>query len=134
LQALGFDEWRFADLKKILDDEGIDLPLEPVRQGFKTMAPFVDAFEAAVVNREILHDGNAVLSYCVAMAVVETDPAGNRKLSKKRSRPGIDGAVRLPTALGLHAIWLAEPPENAFLHDVVRAALGDLDPLFGVVA
>ena len=38
VQAIGYDDWRFADLAKILSDEGIELPLKPVRQGFKTMA------------------------------------------------------------------------------------------------
>ena len=32
-----------------------------------------------------------------------TDPAGNRKLDKARSRERIDGAVALVMAIGLHA-------------------------------
>jgi phage terminase large subunit-like protein len=103
LQALGFDEWRFADLQKILVDEGLDhLPLKPMRQGFKTMGPCVDALEGAVVDRKILHD-NPLLTYCISNVVAEIDPAGNRKLSKKRSRSRIDSAVCLAMALGLHA-------------------------------
>jgi phage terminase large subunit-like protein len=103
LQAVGYDDWRFADLEKILHDEGLDhLPLRPMRQGFKTMGPCVDALEGAVVDRKIVHD-NALLTYCVSNVVAELDAAGNRKLSKKRSRSRIDGAVCLAMALGLRA-------------------------------
>jgi phage terminase large subunit-like protein len=103
LQALGYDEWRFADLLKILEDEGIVLPLKPMRQGFKTMGPCVDALESAVVDRKILHGHHPTLTMCIANAVVDTDPTGSRKLSKKRSRSRIDGAVCLAMALGLRA-------------------------------
>jgi phage terminase large subunit-like protein len=103
LQALGFDEWRFADLAKILHDEGIDLPLKSMRQGFKTMAGCVDALEGAVVDRKILHGNNPVLTMCIANAVAVMNPAGDRKLDKARSRSRIDGAVCLAMALGLQA-------------------------------
>jgi phage terminase large subunit-like protein len=103
LQLLGYDEWRFADLAKLLFDEGIELPLRPTRQGTKTMAPTVDALEDAVVDCEIVHDGNPVLTMCIANAVAYTDSSGGRKLDKKRSRSRIDGAVCLAMALGLHA-------------------------------
>jgi phage terminase large subunit-like protein len=103
LQALGYDEWRFSDLQKLLFDEGIDLPLRPVRQGTKTMAPMVDALEDAVVDCEIVHDGNPVLTMNIANAVAYTDSSGGRKLDKKRSRSRIDGAVCLAMALGLRA-------------------------------
>jgi phage terminase large subunit-like protein len=103
LRALGFDEWRFADLQTILDAEGIVLPLRKMRQGFKTMAPCVDAMEAAILDRKIRHDGNPVLKMCIANAVAAQDPAGNRKLDKARSRSRIDGAVCLAMALGIRA-------------------------------
>jgi phage terminase large subunit-like protein len=102
LQALGFDEWRFSDLQKILTDESIEVPLRPVRQGFKTMAGMVDALESAVVDQEIVHN-HQILTMCIANAAVERDAAGGRKLSKKRSRSRIDLAVCLAMALGLKA-------------------------------
>ena len=84
LKALAYDEWRFADLQKILDDEGIVLPLKKMRQGFKTMTACVDALEVNVLNRSIRHDENPVLTMCIANAVVVMDAAGNRKLDKAR--------------------------------------------------
>jgi phage terminase large subunit-like protein len=103
VRAIGFDDWRFADLAKLLSDEGIDLPLKPMRQGFRTMGPCVDALEGAVVDRKIRHGNNPVLTMCIANAVAAMDPTGSRKLDKARSRSRIDGAVCLAMALGLHA-------------------------------
>ena len=64
--------------QKILADEGIVLPLKPMRQGFKTMARCVDALERAVVDRKIVHGNNPLLTMCIANAMVETDPTGDR--------------------------------------------------------
>jgi len=121
LRALAYDEWRFADLQKILDDEGLDLPLRKMRQGFKTMGPCVDALEAAVVDRKIMHDRNPVLTMCIANAAVTMDPAGNRKIDKARSRARVDGAVCLAMALGIHAIEPA-PLVHDFSVDLIAMA------------
>ena len=110
LQGVAFDEWRFADLEKILIDEGIVLPLRKTRQGFRTMGPCVDALERAVVDRLITHPSNPVLTMCIANSAVERDASGNRKLSKKRSRARIDLAVCLAMALGLKATEPAARP------------------------
>ena len=109
LKALAYDEWRFADLQKILDDEGIVLPLRKMRQGFKTMTACVDALEVNVLNRTIRHDENPVLTMCIANAVVVMDAAANRKLDKARSRARIDGAVCLAMSLGVRATEPAAP-------------------------
>ena len=101
LVGLAYDRWRIEEFKKSLNDEGVDLPLEPYGQGFKDMAPALDAVEAAVVNRALRHGGHAVLTWCASNAVVEIDPAGNRKLTKEKSRGRIDGMVALAMAMGL---------------------------------
>jgi hypothetical protein len=53
---------------------GIVLPLQPLRQGFKSMAPCVDAFEAAIIDRKICHGNNPLLTYCVANVVADVKP------------------------------------------------------------
>jgi phage terminase large subunit-like protein len=95
VQGIAFDEWRFADLEKILFDEGISVPLKKMRQGYKSMSPCVDALEIAVLNRAIRHDNNPPLTMCISNAVVTVDPSGNRKIDKARSR-GAGGRRRLP--------------------------------------
>ena len=101
LQGVAYDRWRIKNLQLILAEEGIELPLVEFGQGFKDMAPAVDALEAAVLGGKMRHGGNPILTWNCANCVIEADPAGNRKLSKKRSREKIDGVVALTMAIGL---------------------------------
>jgi phage terminase large subunit-like protein len=99
--AVGFDRWRFDLLKKELDEIGLDLPLLPFGQGFKDMAPAIDSLEALLLNEQISHGGNPVLTMCMANARIEKDAAGNRKLNKAKATGRIDGAVALAMAVGV---------------------------------
>ena len=87
LVAVAHDRWGLADLEQVMDREGVRLPLRPHGQGFKDMSPSINALEAAILRGEVRHGGNALLRWSVANAVVDTDPAGGRKLSKARERP-----------------------------------------------
>ena len=64
------------------------------------MSPALDAMEAALINGELLHDGNKVLTWNAANAVTENDHAGNRKLTKSKSIGRIDGMVAAVMAFG----------------------------------
>jgi phage terminase large subunit-like protein len=110
VQGIGFDRWRIEDVKRIMADEGIALPLVGFGQGFKDLAPAVDALEAAILDGGIRHGNHPVLTWNCSNACIETDPAGNRKLSKRRSREKIDGMVALAMAVGLHCREEAKPP------------------------
>jgi len=114
LQLLSYDRWRINDIIRELDNIGIlaqtydpktfqkqsgVLPVSPFGQGFKDMAPAVDKLERLVAQRNLCHAGNPILNMCAAGAVIETDPAGNRKLTKKKSLSRIDGLVALAMAL-----------------------------------
>lgn len=102
LQALGFDRWRIADLMMLAEGEGASLPfLQPFGQGFKEMAPALDQFETLLVNGELKHDGNPVMTWCAANAVTVGDPAGNRKVSKERATGRVDGIVAAVMAAGM---------------------------------
>jgi phage terminase large subunit-like protein len=72
-------------------------------QGFVSMAPAIDALEESVIQRRFVHDGNPVLGFCFANAIVQMDAAGNRKLNKAATRFRIDGSVATAMALGLKA-------------------------------
>lgn len=99
--AAAFDRWRFDLLKKELDELGVNVPLVPFGQGFKDMAPAIDALENALLNEQVAHGDNPVLTMCMANARVEKDAAGNRKLNKAKATGRIDGAVALAMALGV---------------------------------
>lgn len=100
LQSVRFDRWRIEDFKRVCADEGITLKLLPFGQGFKDMAPAVDELERLLVDRQVRHDGNPVLTWCAANAVVVKDAAGNRKVSKEKATGRVDGIVAAVMAAG----------------------------------
>jgi phage terminase large subunit-like protein len=101
VRAVAYDRWRIDLLKKELDKIGADLPLEPFGQGFREMAPALDALEAELLNQRIAHGGHPVLQMCAANAVVTKDPAGGRKLDKAKATGRIDGLQALAMAMGV---------------------------------
>ena len=110
MQAIAYDRWRIDELKRHLADEGIEAPLTEWGQGFRDMAPAVDALETLILNGRLRHGGNPVLRWCASNASVTMDPAGARKLDKQRSIGRIDGLVALTMAAGLAARTEANRP------------------------
>ncbi len=76
------------------------------------MAPAVDEFERLLVDRQFRHDGNKVMTWCAANAVVTTDPAGNRKVSKERATGRVDGIVAAVMAAGCSMAPSKEKPRQ----------------------
>jgi phage terminase large subunit-like protein len=103
LQAIAYDRWGMDELNRVLAEEGIELPLVEYGQGFKDMAPAVSALETAVLSGDLSHDGNPVIAWNLGNVALDVDPAGNRKMTKSKSRDRIDGAVALAQAIGIHA-------------------------------
>lgn len=101
LIGIAFDRWRIDIMRKELEKIGGDLPLIEWGQGFKDMAPAIDAIEDKVLNGILRHGKNPVLTMCMAHSVVTKDPAGNRKLDKAKRSGRIDGMVALAMAAGL---------------------------------
>jgi len=117
--GVAYDRWRIENLLQELNRAGVDavvegkdytagdpipagfLRLVPWGQGFRDMAPAIDALENAVIEQTLEHPGHPVLTWCISNALPFTDPAGNRKLDKAKSRFRIDGAVALTMAIGL---------------------------------
>lgn len=103
VQGIAFDRWRYEDLAKLLSDEGIDLPMIEFVPGFKSYAPAIDAFERAVLERRMRHNGSPILKWQAGNVIIEPDAAGNRKPSKAKSIDKIDGVVAAIMACGLAA-------------------------------
>lgn len=101
VESIGYDRHRMEDLLQLMSDEGHELPIEPFGQGYASMAPAVDEYERLLINRELKHDNNACMTWNAANAVVDMDPAGNRKLNKRRAVGRIDGAVAGVMAAGM---------------------------------
>lgn len=130
LQAVAYDRWRidqfkreiailrdkweldpecaaFKPLVKLLDVE--KWKLVEHGQAFRDMTPAIDALETAVIQHQLIHDGNPALTYCMSNIRVQKDPAGGRKFDKRQRNRRIDGAVTL--AMGMNAASKAEPAE-----------------------
>lgn len=99
--SIAYDRWRMADLVQLASDEAIKLPpMIDFGQGYKDMSPAVDAFETAILNQTIAHNGHPILTWCAANAVTTSDPAGNRKLDKAKATGRIDLIVAAVMAHG----------------------------------
>ncbi|RYG10352.1 MAG: terminase large subunit [Burkholderiales bacterium] len=103
VQAVAYDRWRIDLLRKELDKLDADLPLVEWGQGYKDMAPSLDALEAELLNGRMAHGMHPVLAMCAANAVVTKDPTGARKLDKSRATGRIDGMQALAMAMGVAA-------------------------------
>jgi phage terminase large subunit-like protein len=132
--GIAFDRWRMATLMKCFarlsiatyydgadDDDTDGIRFVEWGQGFKDMAPAVDALDKAIASRSLAHRGHPVLTWCFSNAVAVSDPAGNRKLDKSKARFRIDGAVATVMALGLKARDMIEDDDDldGWLSDVV---------------
>lgn len=109
VRKIGFDRWNWRHLKPWLAKagfteaqlEGDSALFEAIGQGFQTMSPALRDLESALLNGKIAHGGHPVLTMCAANATVQSDPAGNRKLSKQKSHGRIDGMVALAMAMSV---------------------------------
>lgn len=110
--SIGFDRWRIEDLMQMLDDAGATVPLVPFGQGFKDMAPAVDEYERLLISGELKHDGNPVMTWNAASAVVSQDDAGNRKPAKQKATGRIDGIVAGVMAAGQALASKGEPTQK----------------------
>jgi phage terminase large subunit-like protein len=103
IKALAYDRWRIEDIKRELDGIGCSVELIPFGQGYKDLSPAVDVLERLVEEGKLRHANHPVLTMAAANAKCETDSAGNRKLSKRKSTGRIDPLVALTMALGIAA-------------------------------
>lgn len=101
VRAIAYDRWRIDVLKKEFNNIGADLPLQAWGQGFKDMAPAIDALEAELLNGRIAHGSHPVLAMCAANTIVTKDPSGSRKFDKSRATGRIDGMQALAMAMGI---------------------------------
>jgi phage terminase large subunit-like protein len=103
VQQIAFDAWNWKHLLPWLKKAGMDEAqierFTEMRQGFQTMSPALRTLETELLGRKLAHGMHPVLTWNAANAVIETDPAGSRKLSKKRSRGRIDGMQALAMAI-----------------------------------
>ncbi|MCD8013315.1 MAG: terminase large subunit [Lachnospiraceae bacterium] len=97
IKEIAFDRWGAVEMVQHL--EGEEFAVIPFGQGFKDMSPATKAFYELLMKGEIIHGGHPVLRWMAGNVVVETDPAGNIKPTKRKSPEKIDGIVAAIMAL-----------------------------------
>lgn len=111
IRKIAFDRWNFRHFRKSLLNAGFsedqidgdDAIFQEFGQGYKSMSPALRDLEADLLDGRIVHDGNPVMNMCAANAIVQEDPAGNRKLIKPHPANRIDGMVALAMARAMAA-------------------------------
>lgn len=94
---ISFDRWNSTDIVTNLTEDGFEMV--KIGQGFASMsAPTKRLLELALTG-ELAHGGNPVLRWMASNVIVQTDPAGNVKPDKGKSREKIDGIVALIMAI-----------------------------------
>lgn len=116
LMLTAYDRWRIEDLMALAADNDIELPkMQPFGQGYKDMSPAIEAFETALLNGEVVHPGNPVFTWCAANAVITSDDAENRKLSKEKATGRIDLMVASVMAIGCSGVKSSNDIEKGFV-------------------
>jgi phage terminase large subunit-like protein len=106
IQKIGFDRWNMAHLRPWLlragfTEQMIEDHFTPFGQGWQSMSPALRDLEGILFDGGLVHGGHPILTMCAANAIIVTDDANNRKLSKKKSTGRIDGMVALMMAIGV---------------------------------
>ncbi len=97
IREIAFDRWGAVQISTALEERGFTMV--QFGQGFRSMSPPTKELLRMVLDGKLAHGGHPVLRWMADNMVVDTDPAGNVKPNKKKSREKIDGMVALIMAL-----------------------------------
>lgn len=97
IEEIVYDEWNAWQMAQELEAEG--LTMIAMRQGYKSYNEPTKELTRLILSGRLRHGGNPVLRWMADNLVVSTDPAGNLKPAKERSREKIDGITALIMAL-----------------------------------
>jgi phage terminase large subunit-like protein len=105
IRKIAFDRWNWKHLepwlrRAELSEEQIER-FEEFGQGFQSMSPALRTLETELLGKKLRHGMHPVLTWNAANAVIESDPTGARKLSKRKSRGRIDGMQALAMAVAV---------------------------------
>lgn len=98
IQSIAYDRWGASQLVIDLQNDGATL--EPFGQGFVSMNMPTKDLEIQIIGKNIIHDNNPCLNWCLSNVAIQEDPAGNIKPNKAKSTDRIDPIVALIMALG----------------------------------
>lgn len=94
---IAVDRWNATQMIQNLEGEGFTIV--PFGQGFSSMSAPTKEFYRLLMEGKIIHGGHPVMRWMAGNVVVDTDPAGNIKVTKAKSKEKIDGIVAAIMAL-----------------------------------
>lgn len=94
---IAVDRWNATQMIQNLEGEGFTIV--PFGQGFSSMSAPTKEFYRLLMEGQIIHGGHPVLRWMAGNVVIDTDPAGNIKVTKAKSKEKIDGIVATIMAL-----------------------------------
>lgn len=94
---IAVDRWNATQMIQNLEGEGFTIV--PFGQGFSSMSAPTKEFYRLLMEGRIIHGGNPVLRWMAGNVVIDTDPAGNIKVTKAKSKEKIEGIVAAIMAL-----------------------------------
>lgn len=94
---IAVDRWNATQMIQNLEGEGFTIV--PFGQGFSSMSAPTKEFYRLLMEGKVIHGGNPVLRWMAGNVVIDTDPAGNIKVTKAKSKEKIDGIVAAIMAL-----------------------------------
>ena len=94
---IAVDRWNATQMIQNLEGEGFTIV--PFGQGFSSMSAPTKEFYRLLMEGRIIHGWNPVLRWMAGNVVIDTDPAGNIKVTKAKSKEKIDGIVAAIMAL-----------------------------------
>tara|TARA_R100001163_G_scaffold8617_2_gene8465 strand:+ start:911 stop:2458 length:1548 start_codon:yes stop_codon:yes gene_type:complete len=99
IQSICYDRWGSSQL--IIDLQEKDgCKLDPFGQGFVSMSMPTKTLEAEILAKNIIHNNNPCMNWCMSNVALQEDPAGNIKPAKNKSKEKIDPVVALIMAIG----------------------------------
>lgn len=97
IKEIAYDRWGAVEMTQAL--EGMGFTVVPFGQGFSSMSPPTKRFYELLMEGKMVHGAHPVLRWMAGNVVVDTDPAGNIKVTKRRSPDKVDGIVAAIRAL-----------------------------------
>lgn len=109
---IAVDRWNATQMIQNLEGDGFTMI--PFGQGFASMSGPTKDFYRLLMEGQIIHGGHPVLRWMAGNVVVDTDPAGNIKVTKAKSKEKIDGIVAAIMALDRCIRNQTEPQRSVY--------------------
>jgi phage terminase large subunit-like protein len=104
---LAYDPWSAMETATKLAAQG--LKMVEVRQGHKSLGEATKRLIGMILSKELQHDGNPLLTWCISNLAVRQDPNGNLAPDKAKATGRIDPVSAMINALSRLILQVKKP-------------------------